>query len=722
MFFEAQEISQIFWQTKKKSLSIMDRIVELFSCHHYADSALVREHEQKISQMRLISSGMGDVFSGDGEIIKRTNGSKFKKILRHLHRVGNPTQVIPNTFLGRPTLVVPNHLLEAVLPREIEKVLRGRTAGCQRVSMVAYADRQNEVYYSQEDLVPIDLSAITPIELVEFVFQLVHFLALGQKKMRLTHNDLHFSNVMLRRKDPSIINAYELPNGETLYLRSQHEVVVIDYYWARAEIGGTTVIPKAAFYLGEREIRDYYAYNPWSDIGNFLLSLKGRVEKEGIVGDLPKAVDELLATFGISDFSEIRPYLGGEVRRQFHPETYFTFDPIRPGFPFLDCQRYMEELAANLKDTSVHPAAASSYEDLLKMPLTSFLTDRQIRHPSIRRFAWSDAPIHAYLPYSSNWSNESFDGISVENVSEKTLKYDFRHFLGTYGEGTTNFVGRSFQWPLHGLEATIVKIDVKEAIRNGYQFRIDCCRIDPRLHLQRVKSGVVVNGGPFMDTLSESRSYLPLRAGEIPSPWLGEYGRVKIEPSGTLEIRRLVTNMETQDTSLIAGPILINNGQLAVNYQSLSREMTSYQRSRIPKWHCLEPKEGQERFRTITHEGQSFMNCQKARETPGQLYTASQFQSRTALGLKQEGDRQFVVLVHLNRAEEREDPTEGVDLLQLAQLGLDLGLTGMVALDGNSPEASQLCWRKPSDPFIRIASPEHMFAYPVGNVLSLVKT
>ena len=59
--------------------------------------------------------------------------------------------------------------------------------------------------------------------------------------------------------------------------------------------------------------------------------------------------------------------------------------------------------------------------------------------------------------------------------------------------------------------------------------------------------------------------------------------------------------------------------------------------------------------------------------------------------------------------------------MQLTNICLDLGLDQAIAMDANNSESPQLCWRNPDIDLVRVAQPEHLYAYPVGNVLAFVK-
>lgn len=701
-------------------------MLERFSADTYGNPALVKHYEGMIGSMTKISAVTGQVYqSADRSVIVKKASVGRRRVLKEMHRSGNRTETLRNPVTGGVTLVVPNHLLEAVMPMFLREKLKGFTPSTLVVNRVAYDRPNNTVYYEQERLETPFYERMSQDDLLGLIFQVAHFLAVGQALFQFNHWDLHDKNVLLRRKDVETIYAHHLPDGGIVYSRPPFDAVVIDMSFSTVVHGDTQVIPKAPFYRHEdnREVADYFQHNPWYDLGFFLLSVGRTIgEKDG--SDIRALMDWMLSTYGIDDTEEYRPYLGGKVPMRYFPETYMD-GRIRSPSPV----EFMRILMRMRTDGEV-PLDDLEHLQRALADAPFIVSSSIVRNKKVQHWPWPVDPslsVPRQLAYSASGAQDSFDGIVIKTVDHLTERFDFARFISTYEEGSEPFPGKAFQLPPYHLEAVIVEADVGKAIGNGYRLLIECCRVDPRAYCQKIRGGVVMNGGPFSDTYSDEMSYLPIRADSVPRQWQANYGVISIDRDGMLRIDQLSHFRAPPDpkfgpyTHIVTGPVLIHDGRPTLDHNALLNQTVEHRNARVPKWDCVDP-DSQSRYHDLIHvKGRRYLNCQKMRSQPGQLSHGTKRQSRTALGLRRSGGKQVILFIGVHETQEREYPTEGVDLWQLTNLGLDLGLDQMIAMDANNPESAQICWRNPDSDVVRIANADHLYAYPVGNVLALVK-
>ena len=258
----------------------------------------------------------------------------------------------------------------------------------------------------------------------------------------------------------------------------------------------------------------------------------------------------------------------------------------------------------------------------------------------------------------------------------------------------------------------IAIIDVNKGIREGYKFRLDCCRLDMRTYFQdrNIEAGIGINAtffqnsssflplGPFRtdtDGLT-SRSDMLSSFVPIPAAYNEWYGIIAIDKKGNLVIDNPANGNE-YGSILTTGPVLVWNGATPTGTDGQwPRRITLNN----PRFQCMNPP--------VAHGIQS---CNTIR--PGELSHAANPNPRSALGILANGN---VILVHV---EGRNNRGAGMDLQQLSQLLISAGAVAGINLDGG--RSSRLMWKNAGERIINQPGPTMSEAYPIGSIISFVK-
>ena len=274
---------------------------------------------------------------------------------------------------------------------------------------------------------------------------------------------------------------------------------------------------------------------------------------------------------------------------------------------------------------------------------------------------------------------------------------------------------------------TVAEIDVARGLREGYKFKLDCCRLDLRSYFQdvdAVSSGIGINAA-FFSILRPGASYLPIGqfrndafSSDLPVPpeYLEWYGVVAVKDDGKIVIAPLAKAGRYRQV-LTVGPVLVGYDSAANGGAGAVRNMVGIglPYGGVGTWprriNLRNP-----RFKCTIGGAGGLNNCANIR--PGEFSHAANPNPRSALGIKANGNTLLVTV------QGRGPNAAGMDLQQLAQLMVGLGCQWAINLDGG--HSSRMAWRNPGETLVRIAAAaqENMGAaeaYPVGNVIAFVK-
>ena len=703
--------------------------------------------------------------------------------LCNMARTGDLIFRIPNTETGKMIVLAPNYILEGICGVLLSRQDPYTPAFMQVTSFQYDNGPSKSVYMVQEPLISLNdiIGAVRGGAAVRYperdfafvAFQIAQGLATAQLASRFTHYDLHQGNIMARRSRGTSI--YEIGNGQYLYTRRPADAVIIDYGHVRMETQDSVLQPNMWFRLGgvyNREIMDWYEFNPYYDLFSFIFTQekKSRLRNAhgfpqwkpvaGTRGDRhQKSLFQMLwraflntqsganeSTFITNLLDHIRGGRGNHWRpiperlamKWTDPVTNLTFS--RASTP----EEFMVKMVGTIK--SFLPPFAGSPSDLAY--LNQYLDDNDYHvSTQITKLDTVGSPTRVYkLPRSvmlQEFYNYKIDNDLVEvlpgiggNIAtiaherwtstdpapEGSVRALVTRCAPGVGWAPWNLTGR-INDPANQV-ITVATIDVARGLREGYEFRLDCCRLDLRAYFQDVdviSSGIGINAA-FFKIKRPGASYLPIgdfrTAGfssdlPIPQEYLEWYGVVAIQDNGKLAIVQPATAGAYRQI-LTSGPVLVGFDHASGTVRNMVGQGLPY--GGAGTW----PRRidlGNRRFQcNIPPHVVGMNNCNTI--SPGEFSHASNPNPRSALGLKADGTTLLVTV------QGRGANAAGMDLEQLAQLMVSLGCHWAINLDGG--RGSRMVWRNPGETLVRLASGAQdgmgaAEAYPVGSVLAFVK-
>lgn len=686
----------------------------------------------------------------------------------------------PNTETGKMIVLAPNYILEGLCG-----VLLSRLKPYTPAFMELYAFQYDNgptksVFTLTESLIPLNqiigtfpnpFAAKPLIDFAFVVFQISQGLATAQMASRFTHYDLHQGNVMARTCIGTSI--YELGNGEYLYARRPGNAVIIDYGHIRMETQDSVLQPNMWFHQGgvyNREILDWYEFNPYYDLFSFLFTQEQSVARfthwKPVAGSPQEADQKLLfqllwrAFFNTptNDIKEkqfitnlinhIRVRSGRHWRpiperlamKWTDPVTNLTFS--RASTP----EQFMVKVADIIKGflpafggSPSNPNDVNTYLDVNQYYISTQLTNLDtVGSPTTVYKLPRDIMRQRFYNYKiDNAPNEVLNGIGGDIVKISTERWNsvLPIIAGTVRSQVPRCApGATWMpWTHTGVDnnpanqvITVAEIDVARGLREGYEFRLDCCRLDLRAYFQdidAINSGIGINAA-FFSITRPGASYLPI--GEfrnetfssnlpIPPDYIDWYGVVAVQDNGTLAIVN-PARAGAYRQILTVGPVLVAFDHTANGGVGVVRSMVGIN---LPYGKAGWPRRielSNPRFQCTPRGERGFNNCDQIQ--PGEFSHASNPNPRSALGLKEDGTTVLVTV------QGRGADAAGMDLEQLAQLMIAIGCRWAINLDGG--RSSRMVWRQPGETLVRVAAAAQQGmgaaeAYPVGSVLAFVK-
>lgn len=271
----------------------------------------------------------------------------------------------------------------------------------------------------------------------------------------------------------------------------------------------------------------------------------------------------------------------------------------------------------------------------------------------------------------------------------------------------------------------IFSISTKQAYQMGYIFKSACCKIDPMVYMED-KFGVAMNaafydiGGTYIP-LSKYRQNINgkyFETNKRVSPLYEKYyGYVLVDNQQIAITREITKNVKN---SFMCGPLLVHNREIKINAETLEN-VNKYLDMDVKIFQCQKDSKTSKTVPLPNQPGMSTFNCENIK--PGELSHGSNPNPRSMLILRSDtriptnmdikGDVLFVVV------EGRTSRSDGADLLDLVTIATELDAISAINLDGGS--SSNIAWRSLHDPTL-IETLYRDTSYPVGNILSLIKT
>jgi len=693
---------------------------------------------------------------------------------------------IPNTETGKMTILSPNYLLEAISGVLLDR-LSPFTPSFMKIHGFQYDNISPEksVLMVQEKLTDINRSIENGIDFLLTTFQIAQGLAVAQLSNRFVHYDLHQENIMSREIGPNKLNIYEIGNGEYLHTLRPYDTVIIDYGHIRMETSESVLTPSMKFANG-REQLDYYDFNPYYDMFSFLIA---NYEKftNGRFPNLPFTISSqnmyMKLWEGFLNIPPGQPNNTNFVHNFLHyvtigngwrakpellatpwtdPGTGISFERAstpKQMMAFIANELKIIQPPGNVNDaiailTNNKYIVATQIIKINPMRARAALAGTQAvigtQHVTARA-ARAATPAQAAITLTSHIYN-----LPIKQLDQTYHEYNIDALTAQDHTGHLNSISGSAISQIYyniGLPQTIRStweswntsimnlnpanqhyhiaiIDVNKGIREGYKFRLDCCRLDMRTYFQdrNIEAGIGINAtffqnsstflplGPFrtdtdgLTSMSDSlSSFVP-----IPPEYNEWYGIIAIDKKGNLTIDN-PANGSKYGSILTTGAVLVWEGvnltqPLPQNYiQSVNNGATGQWPRRInlnnPRFKCMNPP--------ATYDNNNILINSCNNIHPGELSHAANPNPRSALGIMANGN---VILVHV---EGRNNRGAGMDLQQLSQLLISAGAVTGINLDGG--RSSRLMWKNAGERIINQPGPTMNEAYPIGSIISFVK-
>lgn len=747
--------------SKQMIVQTPDEFLKSFSINQFNDQNIINEFKNIIKQnKRIAGGGVGAIYniSNKDLVLKVSNicpGGKMPiGLLGKLCKMAQNGDLIfriPNTETGKAVIYAPNYILEAIIGIILER-LKWNTPSFTRIYGFQYDinDTKKPVYMLQEKLQPlvdyISFDDQSPIRFLHCVVQIIQALYVAQEKSRYVHYDLHIGNIMARPWDnKKTVRIYELGNGNYFYTFINFDTVIIDYGHNRMETNNSVMSPQMVFNPpnSNREILDYYEFNPYYDIFCFLSNSLNYYENQNKnknnknITEIIDIIYELFRMFlnpvpTVSKTNETNKFIkkcinymkGGMPWRPLPENLSMNWRDDETKMEFVRASRanvMLDRITDYIKYKYPFNGIPSDPNNIgLHLDRYGILITNQITKMNTISAQFGDIKVETdmyFLPTETECLNTTYYNYNVVDTPDRiddnvvrvglfephgtqstTIPSNIRKTYEDYNYTRPLLMDASTQYIHHSF------INVEEGRKKGYEFRFDCCKLDMRNYFQNtnIKSGIAVNSS-FFKILPNEKSFLPIGVFRTtnfssrikpPKEYARYYGIVGIDLNGNLEVDT-VNNEKRYEQVLTVGPLLVRNGVEVMTDNFIRNN---------PIFQCHTDKK-------FLSEHKDVKNCNTI--MPGELSHGSNPNPRSAIGVDKIGN---VIIVHV---EGRGQRGAGMDFVQLAQLMTALGAYNAVNLDGG--RSSQITWRKPGENIINIDSHHTTGAYPVGNIISYVK-
>ena len=732
--------------TSEKILGDVSGFLNELNARTYISSDMLNVNEDSIIGE---SSDIVTVYDHEDYVIKKidlaadTDNLLLKSIIHDMIFRGDTTR-IPNSITNKKTLSIPNPVCECIINTLLnDNIVTKYTDGFCKIYGFQFNPESKLFYIKMEKLDGwydkfVSGGKIIKNRLFYSIFQIAFSLEVAQRIYRFTHFDVHNKNILTRKKDEKIVYVYYI-NGKYLYTKFDFETVMIDFGWSRMETDDFILNPKIRFCKYQNSVDDsfnHYEYNPYYDlVGLFRVLLmwinkneyntKYITELYLILLNLNKRYSSHESdSFLISRIYKFikKAYYAGSWRPE--PNNFTSVDdeevenPLSPG-------EFLYNFVDYIYQRTYQSIKIDNREELLYC-LTDF-GGMYISNNFIQLLP--DEYKYFELPFSEKYMNNvHYDFIKAENLNARTIHqgvslfspvisisncgelnaidgvyYGTREYNRLRPQSIKLFGSYKKQQVFH-----ISKINQEGCIKEGFEFRIDGCRIDIASYMRSyyVKGGIAISGSYFSKGSykpvgyfkSEDRS---LTFSPIPYKYKEYYAAIcienkKIKIDYTLDENYLNTRYSRY---LCAGPILIKDGEIV-----FSEDLANIK------------KGGAFVFQSenkLKHDHYDVPNYDYI--SPGELSNSANPDARTILAFDDEGCVYFIYF------EGKEKRGIGIDLVLLT-LYLKHTYKFTHAVSINEGHGLQLVYKNEEDcGVIYQANPQCNFSYPCGSVISCVK-
>lgn len=602
---------------------------------------------------------------------------------------------IPNTEYNKTTLLCPNYITEPIVGALLSK-LRSYTPSFMSIYGCIYDknDINKKTYQILEPL--INPNNVGDISIDYFLFQIIYALDVAQKSIRYTHWDLHQNNVMIRKRNPTI-QKYKLADGIFLYSKVEYDSVIIDYGHNRCETKDVTVVPQMKFIdnPSNREILDYYDFNPFYDIFTIIHSFYLHINNIDVKKFCFNLLKEFLLQKTDEQVSMLLEKLTLNKQWRVYPER-LTISNM-PLTAEKMCQKIVEKYE-RVDDIDTNTLNNILDEKKFIISTTDLKVEEEYSQPQVQMDT-------SYCPYNKM--------VSKGKLGENPYELEIKHYDDQKEHKIHNLTRVEFKKQ----NIAISKMMQPSTIDGVFKFRSDCCRIDPRTYFQNpnITEGIVINAS-FFNIMGDYTPIGPYKHKKmyynnpIPELYKQYYRAVVIDILGDLDIITIDEAIKYEAKYvdiLVCGPVLIETGK---NMTDEFLKTGFYKSDGTPVYPFL-CDNSNDNVKVLSN---GVMNCSKI--SPGELGHAGNENPRSVVALDSKGTVYFFCLAGRGGAEN----SRGLDLVRMTEFITFQGFDIVKAVNMDGGRSSLMTYKDKNT--IYLSNVENVGCYPVGNVLSYVKT
>ncbi len=446
-----------------------DNFLKTFNVNYFDDKKLIKLIKEKLKNAERIGgiSAFGSVHMIDNKYVIKTmelckNGNLVEQCNQAIN--GDIIYSIPNTLTGKTVLMMPFYISEMISTLLLNKLAK-YTSGFLKTYSAVYdiESKEKNLYIVMEKLEELDRYSQKSY-LLQLIFQMVYAIYVAQKTMKYTHYDLHAGNVMVR-KIKQELKIFKI-GDKYVYINTDIEPVIIDYGKNVMETPSYRLIPINGAYIRNQD------FNPYYDIFSILSGLYNQTDET----DLNIHIKILFSMFLRTSIEKLDKKIEEISLGGYWPNVY-RLNQSSPMMPI----------------------------DFLGAISTIMNSDKSIVESVLSKPGMCSSGLLVGNVKPVEYPDISFS-TSVKKV-EKMRETSF-------GPVTINFKKSNIK--NIPIQYMLVKID-NNYKSLGYDFEIDCCKLDP-LNVLQNNIGLSMSG-PNGRTHTDFSS--PLKAKDTKIPGMG---------------------------------------------------------------------------------------------------------------------------------------------------------------------------------------------------------
>ena len=577
------------------------------------------------------------------------------------------------------------------------------------------------------------------------IFQTLFALHNAQTACHFVHNDLHEGNIMGRRYDVHILKKYVIGNGQYVYTNFDFDTVIIDYGLSRLESESVIVTNNNDQVIGEIGSLERFEFNPYTDVASFLIRLwlfgfDGRIRD--IADRLVRLLLRIPAGITTNNFLTDNNLTVRNWRLHARNVRLLPLAPLSVINIINQIQMPIQNNQAALLDLlQTQNIIVKSTVDLPNALFQNVYSNISILHPdngleegmknSIVELIIPDPTAIATLADPFNYAEVMpqalfFNMYIVNYFNNQPIPYSHQ-FRAGYGD----LFGHN------KIYSAIINLNNMAAMA-ACTFKLECCHIDGISYLEdeRIIEGVVINAAFFNintdfenvgPTIIERNPIHFQSNNPIPDDYRPYYHQILIDNNEIVINPNSVANGPplpigpTVTAEFHSGPLLIRNGQRVFtqnNYNTMNA-------NGVRIFQC-EPNV----FNNPVHINKGGINyvVKNCNSPPGELFHAANMNPRSALVITDDHQGNRTVQFVSVPGRGPRGIANGMTLSEFSRyLHANIPNINMaINLDGG--QSSRLCVKYGGTiktfnyTFDHVGNKESARAYPVGSILSFVRT